>query len=380
MADGVVIRPADRSDDAGIRTLLREVSMEGDIALSLQCEPSYFDAVALEGDDHRTVVATDAGRVIGVGSASIRQRYVNGQAMRVAYLSRLRMARSYAGRFDVIRRGYQALADEIRSLRPSACFTSIAKDNHRARNLLERRIRGLPTYRPIGEIVTCVFQSGVTRFWLPPAIQSVRGHLRRQGISLRHGDVSLRDAAISAGERCGPAYQLSPYWTRNELDHCLSHRGMHDNHFRLLFEDGRPLAVAALWDQRPMKQAVVAGYSARLSRLRWLHNLAVGLRHHGVPLPRAGSMLSQAFVSHVATPIDRPDLLADLVLLLTASARTMGVRLLTLGLDARDSRLPLIRKRFRPITYSTILYAVHFADMPMTVLDDRLLYPDIALL
>src|SRR5438093_4365727 len=91
-ADGAVrFEVASRQHDATLRRLLRENPMPGRISVSLEREPSYFAAAAIEGPEHQTIVAIEGDRVICAGSISARQRFINGQPMRVGYLGGLRM-------------------------------------------------------------------------------------------------------------------------------------------------------------------------------------------------------------------------------------------------------------------------------------------------
>src|ERR1043166_3096115 len=58
---------ATRSDDAGIRRLLRENPMPGQIAFSLEREPDYFADGDLAGEEKQTIVACESKRVVCVG-------------------------------------------------------------------------------------------------------------------------------------------------------------------------------------------------------------------------------------------------------------------------------------------------------------------------
>ena len=363
---------ADRSHDAGIRRLLRETPMGGrDMSVSLQCEPSYFDAVAAEGD-HHAIIAIDAGEVVCVGGVSIRERYYNGRLARVGYLGHLRLAASHAGRTDVLRRGYAVLRDLRVSLRPDACFTCIAADNVRARRLLERGIRGLPRYRPAGELATLLFRRPGRGGFAGSVPTSVRRTLREAGLGLRHGDADLRPLVADLSRRLSPAGQFAPVWTADPVQ---------DTRFRFLLDRRHVVGCAAIWDRRAATQAVVAGYSRRLSMVRRAYNGWVTLSRRGVPLPAAGRTVPQAFVSHVLLPGDRADWFALLMLSLSASARTDGADVMAVGLDGRDPRLPALIRQFRPHVFRTTLYMVDWADAPPAdPPDGRLLNPEIATL
>src|SRR6185503_12584425 len=76
---------ASAQHDAGLRRLLRESPMVGQISLSLEREPDYFAAAAIEGPECQTIVAVEGDRVICAGSISARSRFINGYPMRIGY-------------------------------------------------------------------------------------------------------------------------------------------------------------------------------------------------------------------------------------------------------------------------------------------------------
>jgi hypothetical protein len=353
---------ADSSHDAGIRRLLRETPMRGAISVTQQREPSCFDAAAVEGGEHRAIVAADdRGDVVCVGAVSIRDRFFNGRRCRVGYLGQLRLAASHAGRFDILRRGYRFFRDLLPTLRTDACFTSVATDNARARAFLERGLPGMPQYQFAGDLVTLLMP---VRKWMSCG---PRAEFRRQGLQVRHG-FDCAETIVKLLNECGTPLQFAPAWDAAEL------RAMRNNNFRIVSDSTGPVACAAVWDQRACKQTVVAGYSTAMSLLRPFYNLFARVR-----LPRPGSVFPMAFVSHVAA--DRPEWIADLTALLTATARTLGVEALALALDARDPRLPAILRRFPGRRYHTRLYTVSWPDQPAAEEPDgRLFFPEVALL
>lgn len=378
---GVEFVTADASHDAAIRQLLRESAMDGDVSLSFQTEPSYFAAAAIDGDEHHAVVALENGRAVCVGGVSIRPRYLNGRVRRVGYLGRLRLARSHAGRFDVIRRGYAYFGGLRTSLYVDAFFTSIAADNGPARRLLERGLRGFPAYQYLGDLVTLLVRTDRRPCAAAAPSARVRRAFRQQGVRLRHGEPATRQAVAAVLERHSPTMQFAPNWSAEAIARAVDRSGLTDNAFRLLHIDGRPVGCCAAWDQRAFKQIVVTQYGRRLRLLRPLHNSVSRWTGRGIPLPPAGATLPQAFVSHVGLPTDKPDWLVHLILSLTASARTMDVRTLAVGLDARDPRLLSVIAAFRPFVYRTRLYAVHWPGTPPDEPPDgRLMGPEIALL
>jgi hypothetical protein len=358
---------ADPSHDAGIRRLLRETPMRGSIRITRQREPNYFASVAAEGGENHAIVAVDdRDEVVCVGAVSIRDRFFNGWRCRVGYLGQLRLAASQAGRFDIIRRGYRFFRELLPTLQMEACFTSVATDNIRAKAFLERGLPGMPRYRFAGDLVTLLMP--VTRWGKAFSLQS-RDTLRRQKLNVRHGVGCSKSLSVLLNAR-GVELQFAPSWDEKELT------TMRDNNFCVVSDENGPVACAAVWDQRDFKQTVIAGYSKSMSLLRPLHNLFARVR-----LPRPGDVLPMGFVSHVATPPDRPDMLAELTALLTASAQSLGIETLAVGLDARDPRLAILLRRFPGRRYQTRLYTVTWPDQPAAGKPDgRLLFPEVALL
>ncbi len=169
------------------------------------------------------------------------------------------------------------------------------------------------------------------------------------------------------------ACQFAPVWSWNEI---------HPEDFRVACSrEGAPVACGALWDQRSIKQTVVRGYSRSLRWARpFVNFVAPFLR--SPRLPRIGTPLSSAFISHLAARPDQPELLVHLVSLLRESAHASGIRYLVLGLDSRDPRLARLRKAFHPREYVSRIYVVHWKDGAALAqsLDDRLLAPEVALL
>jgi hypothetical protein len=362
---------ASPAHDAAIRKLLRENPMPGEIALSLEREPSYFAAAAIEGDEHQTIVAIENGRVVSVGSISARLRFINGSPMRVGYLGGLRMDASARGRSSIILRGYDFFHRLHERGGPLIYLTSIIDGNLRARRFLERGLAGMPTYRFLGNFITLTVPVGHRE-------QFGLSRRRRAGGTGSERRIDLACAGdlpeiLELLDRNNPKYQFAPLWQAEELL---------PQSFRLIrSKDGTPEACAAVWDQRSLKQAVVRGYSRRLQLSRPLINVAAGLLSRA-GLPRVGEPVPNAFISHLAVNPREPELAEWLVGCLCQEAAARSIGYLALGFDARDARLRYLRKAFRAHEYASRLYAVHWEDGAKLAasLDDRLLAPEVALL
>lgn len=338
---------ATEADDADLRRLLRENPMAGRVSLSLEREPNFFASFC--GAEQQTIVARARGRLACAGWCVFQERFVNGTPRRVGYLGGLRLDRHFAGRFDLVRRGYQFF-HKLQSEQPADFyFTSIAADNGRAQRFLERGLSGLPHYAPIADFVTL----------LMPVTCSYEA-----------------DFAVEFASHPLPRVGCSG----GKLDHlvpCLRHDLPLESFIDV--EVHGQTAQAALWDQRAFKQTVVRSYSRMVRLARPFLNFAA--QAIGKPrLPAIGKPLAHAFVTHLVAAPTAERAVVALLSQLRQHARALGLDFLTLGFDARDPRLTIVRRAFRCREYHSRLYSVNWDDMPAVALDDRLCSPEVALL
>ncbi len=361
------------ADDAEIRRLLRENPMPGRIALTLEREPNYFADANWPGTIKQTILAKTDGRVVCVGSCVIRERFVNGQPRRVGYLGGLRLEAQAAGRFDILRRGYQFFRELQTGAPADFYFTSIATDNLRARSFLERGLPGMPTYEFLGEFVTVLLP---VKRRSPPRPFSDRPPIRAGSENGAPDGSELLDGLNKLGRQ----HQFAACWSPQEFD-ALPALGLPMENFYSASISGRLRATAALWDQRTFKQTVIRRYAPWLAVTRPAVNLAACLL--GTPrLPSVGATLAQAFVSPLAVEPDNVGDLIALVAELRVRAAGRGIELLTLGLAANDPRLAALRRPFRGREYRSRLYVVRWPRLGGAAreLDGRCLGPEVALL
>jgi hypothetical protein len=365
-ARGFRVERAGVGDDAALRALLRERPMDGAIRLSLEREPSFAQAQEIEGDRHHTVIVRDrhTESIVGMGTRSVREVWIDGEPARVGYLGALRAA---AGRRGLVRlaAGYRGIADTHASDELPFDITSVVADNRPARRMLERGLPGMPSYTPICEYRTLL---------IPTALPARR---IRTPSPVSAGDDDLAEIAVSL-RRNLRRYQLAPVWSAEALRDPGRSRGLSAGDFFLIRDGGRVVGCAALWDQREFKQAVVRGYAPWLGRARPALNVL--LRAVRRPrLPAAGSALPLAFVSHLAVDGDAPELAAPLIEALRRAARQRGIELLAIGYASDHPLLPSLR-RLAYRTYASCIYRVDWPGAQRSALPAGTVHLEVATL
>ncbi len=358
------------ADDAEVRRLYRDNPMGGAIRLSLEREPDASLAAAVEGDRHQAVVARrPGGGLAAVGTRSVRTAYVNGVPTRLGYLGGLRVDADHRGDPRLLLRGFAKLRELHEAEGDAKLYlTGIVADNAAARRVLEAGLRGMPTYRFVGEFVTLVM-----RVRPGASVAAAGGSQRTVGRLPPTAETDLA-AAVDVLGREGPARQFSPVWEAGSV----VRPGLSAGDFRAALDGGRPVGCAALWDQRSFKQAVVRGYAPPLARWRSVANAAAAVT--GRPrLPDVGQPLRAAYVSHVAGP---PAVVVPLVEAVHAIAGTRSLDYLMVGFAAADPRLAALRRAFGGRELRTRLSVVHWPNgaAAADALDGRMLGPEAALL
>lgn len=365
---GLVVETARPEDDPELRRLLRDNPMDGEIRVSLEREPNAFLAAAVEGEPHRTIVARDpsTGGIVGMGSRSVWNAFVNGEPVRLGYLSQLRVDRAFRGRKRLLVAGYGLL----RSFRgPDELpfdLTSIIADNEVARRLLGAGLPGLPLYREI---------EGFTTLVVPATSRP------RKVSGIERGARERLPGIAACLERNRRRHQFAPRFSVEDLLSTERSRGLAPEDFFVAISGDEVVGCLALWDQSGFKQVVVRGYAPRLARWRPLLNQLNRLSPIlGTPhLPEPGQILPHAYLSHVAVDGDDPGIFQALVEMAYAEARGRGLVYAVIGLASRHPWLPWLKKRFRPREYASMLYTVHWEDGGEAI-DGRIPHVEVALL
>jgi hypothetical protein len=349
-----VVGLAGADDDGRLRELLRQNPIAGEITVALQREPSFFQAAATEGDRHDVVVVRDApsGRIVVMGTRSVRDVFVNGRKARLGYLGQLRVDEGYRGRRDLLAGGFAL----IRTLRHQDELpfelTSIMADNRAARRILTAGLPGLPRYRPWARLTTLI---------IPVAGRASRHRRDMNRARIEIGSPGYLAELADCLQRNYRRFQFAPCWSADQLRCPKRTPGLTPSDFYLATDGGRVVGCLARWDQRRFKQAVVIGYASRLRRWRRLVN-AVAPLIGTVRLPAVGQDLACAFASHVAVDDDDPEILRRLIERARHDARRTDLSCLLIGFATRHPLLSPMRAAFPHRAYESVLYLVDWSD------------------
>ncbi len=365
MSAELTFTAATEATEPGLRRLLRENPIVGEIHVSLEREPNAFDAAGISGDDWQMMLALRGNDVIGSGGRFELTAYVNGAPQRIGYFGELRAEGGLRTRRKLLLGAYRKMHEFHSAGDVLFYLTTIVADNRPARRLLEAGLGDMPTYRPLEDLVT---------FTIPAKLGA-----RRRGASTSSATAEHVEGIITLLAENGRGFQFHPAWTPATMASRERCRGLSPNDFIVCGDEGR--GCLALWDQRAFKQTVIRGYARRLARLRPLYNLAAPLM--GRPrLPAPGARLESAFLSHVAVADDDADTLVGLVARGCQIAVERGIDYVMLAFAARNPLTDIIRRSFPCHEYVSVMYAVFWQDGEQAVdaLDDRIPHPDVAIL
>ncbi|MBI3737895.1 MAG: hypothetical protein HY258_02490 [Chloroflexi bacterium] len=365
---------ASAEDDAGLRRLLRENPMQGSISVSFEREPNYFNASAIEGPIHQTLVARElnTNEIIGVGNRSVRPMFVNGEVREIGYMSQLRIHPKYGQGLYLARglaQGFKLYRDLHADGRAPFYLMSIIEDNLPARRLLTS---GLPDY-PCAKEYARMFTYAI--------YPTPRKHVGRianpvHSLQLIHGNDQYIDQIVDCLNRNGARKQFASYWTCDSL----FASNLNPSDFFLALDGNCIVGCLACWDQTAFKQTVVRGYSGALAHWRKLLNVFSSLG--GWPyLPEPNTPLRYSYGSHLAVDDDNPVVFAALLRALYNHNLELGYRYFVIGL-AESNPLREVVKAYHPLTYISQLYLVAWEDGMRSVqqVDARIPAPEIALL
>lgn len=359
------------TDEPALRRLLRATPLPGEISVTLEREPCINHANGVEGERTQILVARGATdeAVVGMAARTVLTCFVNGKPTRVGYLGQLRILPRYQGRPALLKRGYAALRELHSDGAAPYYLTTIVADNRPARRVLEAGLKGFPVYRYCDDFLSLMLST----------------HRRRQcnvpGLTVSRAGPQDLDGIAECLGRNAQRFQFSPQWTAMDIRSAERARGLCPGDFLVARRGIEVVGCAACWDQREFKQVVVHAYSPRLKLARPLWNAVAPLL--GSPrLPRPGSGVAFAYLSHLAVDNDDREVFEALLLSGIQEAASRGLGYLTLGLAERNPLTPVAIARFSPRIYRSRAYLVYWPDGASAVqeVDSRPMHLEAAIL
>ncbi|HLA06596.1 MAG TPA: hypothetical protein VJ022_04070 [Anaerolineales bacterium] len=341
---------AQPSDEEELRRILRESPFAGSISISLEREPNYFLASAIEGAFHQTLAVRESntGEIIGMGDRSVRPRWVNGRVQDVGYFSGLRGREKYrqglaAARF--LSKGFEGEHEQHKDGRAKFYLLSIIADNDTARRILASNLPHYPRLHPYRRMFTYAIR--------PTRLK------KESNIKIKRGSLDLIPAILDCLARYGTRTQFAPHWTTDTLLSALT-PALSISDFFLALSGDRVIGCLALWDQQSFKQSVIRGYAGTIARFRKLINLLSPLGGWPV-LPEVGARLNHCFACFLAVDNDDPEIFSALLRALHNETVRRKYDYFMLGL-AEGNPFHSIAKSYRPITYESQIYLVAWED------------------
>lgn len=357
------------ADEGAIRRLLAENPVPGHISIRYEREPDYFLGCDTMGPFWQLLVARHepSGALAGIACRATRPLFVNGRVEEVGYLSQLRVAEPFRGRW-LLSRGFHRLRELHEDGRVRGYLATIIAANREAQGLLvQHPRRHFPAFRAVGGLVTL-------------ALPLRRGRTARfpGGLALHWGDELPLGDIVAFWQREGARRQFFPCYSEADFQGSPLTRDFALADLAVACRGSQIVGVMGLWSQGAYKQSIVHGYQGALGWARPLLNL--GLRALRLPaLPAPGEPLPFAYASFTCIAQDDPVIFRALLDALYTRAAQRGHTFLMLGLSERAPLLPLAR-RYPHVPYHSYLYTVCWEEGAAfhDELDTRIPYVELA--
>ena len=363
-----VIEEADYKDDQALRNILSSNIIDGQICLSFEKNPAFFDALKVQGTYNQVITARDTktGKVIGFGTRSVKPAYINGKEAVIGYLGNLRLERPYR-KLNLLNRGYKYLKDAHHAdNRNKLYLTTIIKDNSEVINTLVGKRGDLPFYHYYGDYYTfAVFLSKKKRY------------LNRTYTIVKGTEDMLPDI-VDFLHVHGKRKQFFPYYTCEDFLNDEYLKAFDTHNLYIAFINGKIAGVLGVWDQTGFKQTIIRGYTGKMKWLNPLYNIAFKLSGYST-LPSVDSQLNYFCLSFIAIENDDTDVFFSLLSYIYEAYKNNTYSLFLIGLYNTD---PLCRTitRFPHMKYVSRLYLVYWEDGESCYrnLDSRIPYVELA--
>jgi hypothetical protein len=360
---------AELGDDAELRALLRDNPMKGSMEVTFEREPDFFSACAIRGNLCQVGVGRDleSGRIVGLGTRSIADAFVNGRRAEFGWLSDLRLHPAYRGG-TLVARGYRFLRQLHRDGRVELYGTVIFQDNQTALQTIAATRAGLPAYHDLG-VIHC---PGINLRRRKPVISA--------SCEIVRGRRELLPEIVDCLNRNNARKQFAPVHDVESFIRGKRWKDFQPSDFYVARRSNRVVGVVGRWDQSGFKQTRVISYGKRLGWVVPAANAVQALL--GAPsFPKAGQYVPFFYVSFIAIDQDDAGVFRALLRQVYNDAVGSSFRYAIVGLHERDPLLAVL-KDYSLTPFAGRLFCVCFADgePAYRTLDGRVPYVEAATL
>jgi hypothetical protein len=325
-------RLASADDDAALRRAFSATPMEGGMRLAFEREPSFFEALRVQGDATQVIICedTNTSEIIAIGTRCLGDAYVNGTLQRVGYLSDLRILPKWR-KGTVLARGWKFLRSLDEDGIVDLYHTALFAENADARAALTQARASVPQYHPLGAFIT----AGIHPCRSAPPASPRLLHITRGTASELPRIVGFLNAHNSS-RQFAPVHRVEDFAPGGRW------RDFRAEDFFLVRNGADLCGVAGVWDQAGFKQTRVLSYSGKW---RWLYHLS-RLTHRFLPVPRLpspGEHFRFGYGCFMAGPSRDPHVFRLLVHAMRHEASKRGWAHLLLSLHENDPLAPLLK-------------------------------------
>jgi len=261
------MRLASQEDDAALRKLVSEVPMEGEVGLTFQRDPSFFQAESIGNRWLEVMLLEENGIALGSGTRAGRRFLFEGKEVELGYVGMLRLAQAVRNSISLVR-GYRFLSwlHEHSKHQVPYYLTTILSENHTARKLLESGRAGIPSYLPVTEYATYVVGRVPKRWRFPSAEVQVSS------------DVSDLETVLALSREWSKSFSLAPVYSMEDLSWLDTVRWE-----VLRVSHGDASASAILCDMTDLRQTIINGYPLSMRILPHINGIMGRLGYPHVP-------------------------------------------------------------------------------------------------
>lgn len=346
IAHDIIYRVATKDDADSFKSLLNDNEMSSWVNITLRKEPNYFDADNLMGESVSVIAheVNDSSKIIGIYACSSFEVYFKAKKEHIIYLNSLRVDVRYRHKIRFLKEGFASIQKLI-TLKSTKefMFTSIAKENLKARKLLESNLKGMPTYLPLG---------GMSSF-------SFLAKIHTKTMLCQKASAKDIDSIVEFYNANAKDYDFAPVLNSSWLEMLDAKRGLSIDDFYICRDaNANILAIFALWDQREIKQIVIHSYKAPLGRFRNLYNLYAKLTAN-TTLPKESEMLQQIYIAFFTTTSKDSLWIKQLLKEIATLIKRRDANLCTIGFATNSSISKILRDDLKAKEYKTEIEAVY---------------------